>query len=360
MSPAVENGPEDWPTDETIITRCLSTSLSYGNDRLFQASPLQTTDEKEWPSDNEMETSSTRSPSGTLTSHGDEESEATSPGPSQSDMVVNLTRNNDCEVIDLTDLMEGVDESFHPPSGRNVSKEETRTSITVNLRDSSVNDSSVIEIDQDPQDIELRPSMSVLLEDGSYLRIEKVIVEDGKHFLSGRYLLQTNDHRVNAFVPKVAGELIWVTNVTTRFSVDQVRGIRNIRFTNARSTWQPLTDFLCRLKLIEGIRGSLTTRVHERHYEAEHAVEYLTVDETDEGYGWSATVLRDDWRGVGETTLFGDAELPVGSSSMNAMATATPLIIDLVDTTPPVIDLTVSRDHTYTFGDAFCGAGGKF
>lgn len=200
-------------------------------------------------------------------------------------------------------------------------------------------------------DVCLRPSMSVELSDGSYLRIESIDCEDGESFLRGRYLLRTTDNRVKGYIPRVSGELVWVTSVDGHVSVEHVRRTREIHFTNARFDWHPHSNLFCRLKYTEKARMSTTTRRNERIWEPERSVEYLSVDETDEGYGCTSTELRRDWRGA--TTPFGDAEQsPAPSSTL----TAGPTVIDLTETA--AIDLTGARDRAYTFGDAFCGAGG--
>lgn len=323
---------EDWPTVEPIDPRWLpKLQVSSGMERTSQFSFQSHALEQEWPTDDELEgrfLDARSSPSSTtldrdMSTTGTEESGTdetgiTSPDGSQgpvidltiSDVIVDRTINN---VIDLTDDME-IDE----PSGSG-----------------------------------LRPSMSVELVDGSYLRIEKIFREDGEEFLRGRYLLKTTDQRVSAYVPKVHGELVWVTTLVGHVPVEHVKRTREIHFTNARSNWQSHSNLLCRLKFAENLRTSTTTRRHERVYEPERSVEYLAFEETDEGYGWTSMELRNDWRG--STTPFGEAERPPTPSPA---LTSGPVVIDLTDNTELPIDLTGARDRAYTFGDAFCGAGG--
>ena len=70
----------------------------------------------------------------------------------------------------------------------------------------------------------------------------------------------------------------------------------------------------------------------------EYAIEYLTYEEADEGSRVTSATLRTQWRG--RTIPFGEAEIPATSSATS------------------LIDLTDEGTRTYTFGDAFCGAGG--
>lgn len=319
---------EDWPIDEHINPRRLpKLQISSGMERASHLSFLSDALEQEWPTDDDLEgrfLDARSSPSSTLDrdmstteteESGTDGTGITSPerslGPvidlTARDVIVDRTVN---DVIDLTDDME-IDE----PSGAG-----------------------------------LRPSMSVELVDGSYLRIERIFRENGEELLRGRYLLQTTDRRVSAYVPKVRGELIWVTSLVGHVPVEHVKRMTEIHFTNARFNWQPHSGLLCRLKFAESLRMSTTTRRHERVYEPERSVEHLSFHETDDGYGWTSMELRNDWRG--STTPFGEAERPPTPSTA---LTSGPAVIDLTD---DPIDLTGARDRAYTFGDAFCGAGG--
>lgn len=328
QSPSSRRGDEseDWPTDEPISARCFQKlQIFFGMQQASLFPSFSPTPMAEWPSDDELEerflgtrsSPSTQTLDREMSASGSDETGTTSPEGSQG-AVIDLTIDNVVVDLSMNDVIDLKDE---------------------------------MEIDE-PFDTELQPGMSVELRDGSYLRIESVDWNDGEQFLRGRRLLMTTDDRVKAYVPKVPGELIWVITVEghvpleyVTVSVAQVTRIEEIRFTNARSDWQPQSGLWCRLKLTVSERISTTSRRSERAKEPEHSIEYLSLEETDEDCGWTSAELRNDWRG--HTTPFGEAEHRHAPSSTR---TAGQMVIDLTDA-PPV-------DRTYTFGDAFCGAGG--
>lgn len=186
-----------------------------------------------------------------------------------------------------------------------------------------------------------KPGVSVLLQDDSFLRIEKVLQKTGEVIFYGRRLFANVDPRVKNHVehgvPKKYYELVWVTHENEPMSLNQVKRICNIRFTNLRTTITH-TDLTCRLKLTfmpKNVAG--TTK-------DEYAIAYLSYEEADEGCRMSSADLRTQWRG--RTVPFGEAEQSSTPPSPN----------DLDN--PSLIDLTDEGTRTYTFGDAFCGAGG--
>jgi DNA (cytosine-5)-methyltransferase 1 len=198
-----------------------------------------------------------------------------------------------------------------------------------------------------------QPSMSLKLHDNSYLRIETIRCRDGEYFLRGRHLFAMTDSRMEGYLPKVKGELVWMENAARPISLDEVASHQNIQFTNERTDWHDHDDLVCRLKVEIRLRDQPPTRRRDPLNADESIVEYLSFKESDPGEGRASWDLRDCWRGPGETFPFGAGEVP----SMQTRLTC-PSIIDPEDTSPPGFDLTGLDDRAYTFGDAYCGAGG--
>ncbi|KAJ5612286.1 hypothetical protein N7510_005480 [Penicillium lagena] len=188
-----------------------------------------------------------------------------------------------------------------------------------------------------------KPGVSVLLQDDSFLRIEKVLQKGEEVIFHGRYLLANTDPRVKNHIehgiPKKYYELVWIAHENELMPLKQVKRICNIRFTNLRTTINH-TDLICRLKLTFMPKNVACTTKDE------YAIEYLRYEEADEGCRMSSADLRTQWRG--HTVSFGEAEV---SPSLSAPT-------DLDNSTNSVVDLTDEATRTYTFGDAFCGAGG--
>ncbi|KAJ5825393.1 hypothetical protein N7474_002531 [Penicillium riverlandense] len=188
-----------------------------------------------------------------------------------------------------------------------------------------------------------KPGVSVLLQDDSFLRIEKVLQKAGEVNFHGRRLFANVDPRVTNHiehgVPKKYYELVWIAHEDEPISLNQVKRICNIRFTNLRTT-NSQTDLTCRLKL------TFTPKNVAGTTKDEYAIEYLSYVEADEGFRMSSVDLRTQWRG--HTVRFGEAELSTTPSAA----------IDIDHPTTSVVDLTDEATRTYTFGDAFCGAGG--
>lgn len=183
--------------------------------------------------------------------------------------------------------------------------------------------------------------------------------------MTGRWLFHsTLAADVLGFLPRLRGELIWLKYEHRVVHFQAVKGICNIVFTNARpKEWEHRKDLICRLALnIYDHETSVT--LGERG-----CVEYLTPQQADARYSWAQNVLREKWRGEGHTVPLGEHELPsplVPKSEPSQLHPEDLVIIDLDNyetstdqsDVKAVFDLSNPRDRTYTFGDAFCGAGG--
>ncbi|KAJ5595395.1 uncharacterized protein N7459_001603 [Penicillium hispanicum] len=202
-------------------------------------------------------------------------------------------------------------------------------------------------------DIVYRPSMTVELRNGNYLRIEVIRSRCGVFFLYGRYLMKSTEIP-DRYVPNCKGELIWLPQRTEPISLDQIKGFCKVVFTNFRKhDWKDHDHLVCRLKVIWRSRDMIRTDLREALVTPENTIEYLLPEETDKGFGLTSRELRDNWRGVDRTKPFGDAEV-----SWSQMMRQQRVVIDLENPERETIDLTDMRLRTYTFGDAYCGAGG--
>jgi DNA (cytosine-5)-methyltransferase 1 len=229
----------------------------------------------------------------------------------------------------------------------------------------------------------IHPSSTVRLANGTFLRIEWITLREGEIYLWGRHLMGYRNPHWPRYIPKVEHELIWQpwmdhensstsTERHVPVSLMEVTGICEVVFTNVRpgKNWQrapdsglPDSGLVCRLKVMKRKRPRISS-VRSRGLqpsstpEWDRTVEYLALEECDEGYGFESYVLRDRYRGC-RTVPFGEGQI---------RSTSYPTVITddnddendsqfNVDGFRPVVDLTVDPT-AYTFGDAYCGAGG--
>lgn len=154
-----------------------------------------------------------------------------------------------------------------------------------------------------------RAAMTVELLDGAYLKIEKFVErEDVGIVMYGRWLLMACDSRLEPYIPRVRGELVWIGDETRPVYIDQVKRIRKIRFTNKRRrAWDNHEHLVCRLKLTTRTRQWLPGPNEQRDREPlgaeEIFIEYLSPDEADPELSSTNKSLREVWRG--ETTPLG-------------------------------------------------------
>lgn len=255
----------------------------------------------------------------------------------------------DDPVIDLTDKLDKAGKTFKINPADCMADDEFRTWLSCSFGERATHDIQEVVVDS----IVYRPSMSLKLHDNSYLRIETIRCRGGEYFLRGRHLFAMTDSRMEGYLPKVKGELVWMENSARPVTLDEVASHQSIRFTNERTDWHGHEDLVCRLKVEIRLRDQPPTRRRDPLNADESIVEYLSFEESDPGEGCASRDLRDCWRGPGETVPFGAGEVP----SMQMQLTS-PSIIDLEDISPPSFDFTGLDDRAYTFGDAYCGAGG--
>jgi len=274
------------------------------------------------------------------------------PVPDNSAAVVKTTDKSQTDeaVVDLSNKLNKVGGSFNINTADCMTDDEFDAWLRCAPRERPTNEIEEAVVD----DIVYRPSMSLQLRDSSYLRIERICRRGGEYFLYGRHLLATTDSRTEDHIPRVKGELVWMTTSSGPFSVDEIAGHRGIRFTNERTDWNDHEDLVCRLKMTVRLQHDPPVRGRYPLNADERVIEYLAFEESDPGQGWVSTALRDCWRGPGETVPFGAVEVP----SAAAWQMDEPEIIDVEDTSSPSVDLTGLRDRAYTFGDAYSGAGG--
>lgn len=215
----------------------------------------------------------------------------------------------------------------------------------------------------------IRPSSTVKLANGLYLRVEQITLRQGEYYLWGRQLMGCHDTQWPPFIAKVKNELIWLPHMdhetqlesvegNVPVSLMEVTGICRVVFTNKRRgrNQQDTSGsvLICRLKVTARKRPSISP--HRRgglspgNSEFDNSVEYLTLEECDEGQGVESHVLRNLYRGC-RTVPFGEGQ---GQNRYTGLSTVAD---EDEDGSRPVVDLTV-EPTAYTFGDAYCGAGG--
>lgn len=185
------------------------------------------------------------------------------------------------------------------------------------------------------------PGTCVEFIDGSFMKILEVIPQDDHVLFYGRRLFRTNYIKCETFLPKFNNELVWVTRMDDLMSSNDVQRKLEIRFTNFRSNMMTEPSVLtCRLKLTIRQAGVILENNHAPIMSDQFAIEYLEHRETDRGFGKWSNELRAEWRG--ET-------VPLGAALQSSQALEIERETGFID---------VDTERAYTFGDAFCGAGG--
>ncbi|KAJ5889640.1 hypothetical protein N7504_010450 [Penicillium tannophilum] len=285
----------------------------------------------------------------------DSSSQAVStPLGSSQELPIDLTEDPPKNIIDLTDeLLAHSQVRARIPSNPVVADIRERTArLTLEPRQ---HPSSVV-----VNGIIYGQGSSVELHDGNFLYIDYVSQRGGENFFHGRHLVSSDSQGVGKYIPRTAREVIWMPHLDGVCSLDQIKCFRRIRFTNLRrkdevfDTEAHGEDALtCRLKFTLKFRpvlrqGARTGGIDDQEF----AVEYLTFDEASGGPNvrLSARELRDQWRGRNQTTPFGTFALAPRAERLE---------IDMMNPDPQVWNPDdTSRIRTYTFGDAYCGAGG--
>ncbi|KAJ6088501.1 C-5 cytosine methyltransferase DmtA [Penicillium sp. IBT 16267x] len=273
---------------------------------------------------------------------------ATPLGSSQ-ELPIDLTDDQPKDIIDLTDGPHILSNSMV------VDIREQTARLTLEPRRHQSNTSSSVIVNG----IIYGQGSSVELHDGNFLHIEHISQRGGEHFFHGRHLVPSSSQAIGDYIPRVVREVIWMPHITGPYSLDQIKCFRQIRFTNLRRKDEvPDTevhgenDLTCRLKFTLKFRPVMRHGTRAGSDDQEYAVEYLTFDEASEGSDirLPANELRDQWRGRNKTTPFGTVALAPRPERLE---------IDLVNPEPQIWNPdNASRNRTYTFGDAYCGAGG--
>lgn len=209
------------------------------------------------------------------------------------------------------------------------------------------------------QGILYKPGQSLELYDNSYLRVTSVLEDStGLVCFRGRRLFKLRDlvRGGKGYLPVWRNELLWVVSDDSEVPLAIVKRFVGISFTNCikaeKAQWEhdPERKLFCRLKEV-----TISDQI---------SIQYLSHDEADESpsYRSHPWILRQQWRG--STRPFGDADKDI----FNACHLG---VIDLeqdhsstavIDLTEPLTDAAaisrLSNRRQYTFGDAFCGAGG--
>ena len=213
-----------------------------------------------------------------------------------------------------------------------------------------------------------RPGKSAELVDGTFLRIISVLKDqDGNISLSGHRLKRAES--CGMLFASHLNELVWTTTTTskeidgnnnpssTEVGISEARKARKITFTNAtypdfshetfvetkyinRMDVETTGRLFCRWKWTEVLRNKKRT--------TDGKISRLSFHEADESARIKTIDLRDQWRGRGNSASGGSH---VGSKSRP---------LDLAELSKfnmrqPSSSRAVRQ---YTFGDAFCGAGG--
>ena len=210
----------------------------------------------------------------------------------------------------------------------------------------------------------LKAGKNVELRNGDFLRIVSVLKDKkGDVFLSGHLLSRQNSY--GRFMPRLRNELVWIVEIgkeefeaglhpaVSEVRIAEVIQIRSITFTNQR--YPEMSMKTCRDGTFKSAREEITTGplfcrwkhvtvIGDRKQPHEESLVHLTYAEADSKPKARVrpSVLRDDSRGF-ETVLKGSHS---GTRKSN---------INLVS---PGSNSVSEQVQQYTFGDAFCGAGG--
>ncbi|OKL63243.1 hypothetical protein UA08_01339 [Talaromyces atroroseus] len=183
----------------------------------------------------------------------------------------------------------------------------------------------------------LVPGMAVELTDGDFMRVKKILrLFNGDVFLRGYYFSKLM--KLPTPFPQRHRELCWLMRQDTDGSIllekdiaiSSVRGISRISLTNqnwhSRVTRLP-DSYICRLAWQDTVE------------KGETIIRYLSFDEADHEFRVPSHILRQQWR---ETTI------PFGSEEVSNSTTAR----------VSRRERSLKMQRQYSFGDAFCGAGG--
>ncbi len=210
------------------------------------------------------------------------------------------------------------------------------------------------------------PGKAVELEDGSFLSIKKVTQDRQGHvFIQGLHLIRQNF--IGLKMAKRKNEVIWLQQMTKtddsahlqqyEVSVSRVRKNRAIIFTNHSfpdiSSRTDRDSFLDPLQDVElgplFCRWKMTVVTGPKNRIVEESIEHLRFQDADDkvrctNLGQEAYTRIADMR-----SRFNWRKTPNMTGGSQKLA---PLVVDLDNETK------TAESQAYTFGDAFCGAGG--
>jgi DNA (cytosine-5)-methyltransferase 1 len=202
------------------------------------------------------------------------------------------------------------------------------------------------------------------LKDGNFLRITSIFKDqEGEVLLSGHLLVRQSSW--GRAMPKRKNELVWVLEVKnsnfeasfkpnpTEVRLIDAVGIRNVTFTNQQYPEMSLKTYNdggfrnARDELSNGplfCRWKSIRSVGERKQKFEDCLVHLSYEEADPKpkARIRPEVVRDIWRG--SRTALGGSHFTTRNSSINLAS--------------PGLETPSEQIQQYTFGDAFCGAGG--
>jgi DNA (cytosine-5)-methyltransferase 1 len=211
-----------------------------------------------------------------------------------------------------------------------------------------------------------RAGKSVELKDGNFLRIVSIFTDEKDEvFLSGHLLSRQNS--CSPLMPRLRNELVWIVErrqhdfeagfdaAPSEVRLTDVVRIRNITFTNQKYPEVSLKTYKdggfknAREEVTMGplfCRWKSTRVIGDRNQRVEDSLTRLTYAEADPNAKARIrpSILRNRWRGI--TTKLGGSHFATQPSSVNLLSERAG------STYPP------EQVQQYTFGDAFCGAGG--
>ena len=211
-----------------------------------------------------------------------------------------------------------------------------------------------------------RAGKSVELKDGNFLRIVSIFRDEKDEiFLSGHLLSRQNS--CSPLMPRLRNELVWNVQISqddfeagfdappSEVPLTEAVRIRSITFTNQKYPESSLKTYKdggfknAREEITMGplfCRWKSTRVMGDRKQRVEDGLVRLTYAEADPNpkARIRPSILRDRWRGI--KTILGGSHSATQPSSVN-------LVSERAGSTYPS-----EQVQHYTFGDAFCGAGG--
>lgn len=206
---------------------------------------------------------------------------------------------------------------------------------------------------------------TAVLKDGNFLRIVSIFKgQNSEIFLEGHLLSRQSSW--GTAMPKRKNELVWILEVSnadfeagvepksTEVRLCEAVGIRNVTFTNQQYPEMSLKTYKdggftsTRDELSNGplfCRWKSIRIIGERKQKLEESLVHLSYEEADANpkARIRPEVVRDMWRG--SVTVLGGSHFATRKSSINLVS-------------PGFGTPSEQIQQQYTFGDAFCGAGG--